>query len=79
MSMYYISKAPNGGVMVSNAPPKGEYFTVEALPEGEGRLMVGADGSLYLVPFPATPAPEEPEEDYWREMAAAIEKGVDSL
>ena len=60
----YISIAPNGSAMVSTKPPMDEfYIEVDSLPEGKGKLMLSADGTLYRLPEPETIEPEPTQLD----------------
>lgn len=59
----YISVAPNGRAMISTRPPVDEfYIKADALPEGDGPLMLSADGTLYRLPArEPEPEPVEPK------------------
>ena len=78
----YVSIAPNGTAMISTKPPVDEfYIEVDVLPEGDGPLMLSADGTLYRLsaqndtPIPAPDA----EPSVWDELDAAYQEGVDSV
>ena len=73
---YYISKGPEGSAVVHTAPPEDrDYFTVEELPEGDGRLMIGPGNTLYRAPFPA-PEPEPEAGRALEERVAAMEEAI---
>lgn len=78
--MYYISKAPTGGVMVSTEPPENEYFEVESLPEGDGELKFGPNNTIYLESYPAPNIPQlrsSKETEISQACHAAIIAGMD--
>lgn len=77
--MMYVSIAPNGSAMVSTKPPvDAVYIETDTLPDGNGMLMLSADGTLYRLP---KPEPEVPitEPSVWDELDAAYQEGVDSV
>ena len=77
----YVSIAPNGRAMISTKPPVDEFYVeVDALPEGDGPLMLSADGTLYRLPAPQSEPEREPTE--MEQLRAdidfiAMEMGVD--
>lgn len=78
--MYYVSKAPNGSAMIHMAPPAGkDYFAVEELPAGEGRLMIGPENTLYREPLPAPAESEADSLAALREQVAAQQAVINAL